>query len=365
MARLIAHFLPQYQPNDFNNKHWGPGFTEWTNVALSRSLFNGHQQPQIPGELGFYDLRCRETRIQQEKLAKDHGIEGFVIWDYWLGDNTRLLDDYLRLKLDDSTQNLPFCIAWANHDWKGVFFGSKSVLIEQKYLGIKDYEAYFFFHKKTFLDARYMKVHNRPIFYIYRANDIPDLKGFVNCWNDLCRKHLGTDAFHFISEGNPTDKTRNAGIKNYSLPQHRNISDYRSISWTKNKVMQYIVWRTFFKKRLSVYKYEDAASHFLPPKVSVDGFYPVCVPGWDTTPRLGRRATILTDATPEAFERHVQELFSSIKTKGEDNNLVFIKSWNEWAEGNYLEPCWQYQDAKLKVIKKYSEKYNELHRTKK
>ena len=200
MYRIYAHFLPQYEPNAFNDQNWGKGFTEWTNVSLSRPLFKEHIQPQIPGELGFYDLRVKDTRLKQEELARKHGIEGFIIWDYWLGEGERLLDNYLNYKLSTPEQKLPFILAWANHDWKGVFFGSKSTLIKQKYLGEDDYKNYFLRLLPAFKDERYSRVGNKIPFYIYKANDIPDFGLFIRTWNDLAREHLNLDGFYFIGE---------------------------------------------------------------------------------------------------------------------------------------------------------------------
>ena len=138
MPRLFAFYLPQYYPTKENNAWWGPGFTEWTNVSLARPLFKGHFQPQIPGELGFYDLRLEQTRIDQAKLAAEHGIEGFIYWHYWLDDHTRMLNLPYDQLMESGHPEFPFCLAWANHSWKGVFFGSNKVLVEQKYGGDDD-----------------------------------------------------------------------------------------------------------------------------------------------------------------------------------------------------------------------------------
>lgn len=117
-ARVIAMYLPQYHPIPENDTVWGKGFTEWNNVAKARPLFKGHHQPNIPADLGFYDLRLPETRELQAQLAREAGIEGFMYWHYWMGGGKRLLERPFNEVLDSGKPDFPFCLGWANHPWK-------------------------------------------------------------------------------------------------------------------------------------------------------------------------------------------------------------------------------------------------------
>ena len=116
-ARVIAYYLPQYYPIRENDQMWGKGFTEWTNVAKAKPLFRGHYQPQIPADLGFYDLRLKEVRNEQVKLAKKAGIEGFCYWHYWFGNGKRILERPFEEVLQSGSPDFPFCLGWANHSW--------------------------------------------------------------------------------------------------------------------------------------------------------------------------------------------------------------------------------------------------------
>ena len=352
MARLIAFYLPQYHPTPENDEWWGKGFTEWTNVALSRPLFRGHEQPQIPGELGFYDLRLDESRIAQADLAKEYGIEGFIYWHYWLDENTRLLDLPYKRLMESKKPDFPFCLAWANHSWKGVFFGAKNrVLAEQKYNGDEDYTKHFYHVLEAFRDKRYMKVGDKPIFYIYSPKLMPDCKHFTELWNKLAIKEGFLNGIHFIGEGIALKDKEKYGLNGVSYTNHRRIAAYNSVN-CKNKYLQYFIWLLTKKRGLQVYEYKDAMKYFLNDKVTPESVYPSIVPNWDTTPRLGRNAVILHNSTPELFSQHVAEVLQSVSHKDEENNIVFIKSWNEWAEGNYLEPSRKYGRAYLEEIKK-------------
>lgn len=168
-ARVIAYYLPQFHPIPENDNVWGPGFTEWTNVAKARPVFHGHYQPRIPADLGFYDLRLPETREQQAQLAREAGVEGFCYWHYWMGNGKRLLQRPFDEVLNSGKPDFPFCLAWANHDWKTNTWknkGGNQMICEQLYPGDEDYIAHFNYVLKAFKDHRYITVDGKPLFLI-------------------------------------------------------------------------------------------------------------------------------------------------------------------------------------------------------
>ncbi len=191
--RIIAFYLPQFHPIPENDKWWGKGFTEWTNVGKAKPLFKGHYQPKIPADLGYYDLRLPETRQAQADLAKEYGIEGFCYWHYWFGNSKRLLETPFNEVLRLGEPNFPFCLAWANHSWKHSQFkkgGSDKLLIEQTYPNEKDIIDHFNTLLPAFKDIRYIRVRNKPLFMIYIPDDVPLVENFIIQWQSLAKQKL-------------------------------------------------------------------------------------------------------------------------------------------------------------------------------
>lgn len=182
-ARLIAFYLPQFHPIPENDRWWGPGFTEWTNVAKAKPLFPGHEQPRLPADLGFYDLRVAETRIAQADMARECGVEGFCYWHYWFGNGRRILERPFQEVLDTGQPGLPFCLAWANQSWNGVWYGNPgAILLEQTYPGTEDERQHYLWASRAFHDHRYMRVDGKPIFVIFAPHDMPSTKSFIEHW---------------------------------------------------------------------------------------------------------------------------------------------------------------------------------------
>lgn len=179
-ARLIAFYLPQFHPIPENDKWWGKGFTEWTNVTKAKPMFRGHHQPHLPTDLGFYDLRVPETRIAQTEMARKYGIEGFCYWHYWFGRGKRLLDRPFSEVLKSGQPNFPFCLCWANQSWTKSRYGYPGkVLTEQTYDGIEDYKNHFFALLNAFNDERYMTIDGKKVFLIFQPERLPDCEEFI------------------------------------------------------------------------------------------------------------------------------------------------------------------------------------------
>ncbi len=345
-ARAIAFYLPQYYPISENNLFWGKGFTEWTNVTKARSLFRGHRQPNLPSDLGFYDLRVPETRIEQAMLAKNAGIEGFCYWHYWFGDGKRLLERTFEEVLRSGKPDFPFCLAWANESWTGIWHGSPhKTLIKQQYFGDKDYKKHFYALLPAFRDKRYMEIKGKKIFIIYRPNKIPNLKDFISLWQSLAKKN-NINGFYFIG-CTPTKAKPEFPELDAQLPI--DIFDLKKPAL--HKILDRVRRATHTPRRL---RYEEIVKRIEAIQDKEPYVHPLVLSNWDNTPRSGNNGIVLEHATPQEYEKHLHRTIARLKKRftSPTDRIIFIKSWNEWAEGNYLEPSQQYADRYLRATKK-------------
>lgn len=357
-ARVIAFYLPQYHPIKENDNWWGPGFTEWTNVAKAKPLYKGHYQPKIPADLGFYDLRLPETRKAQAELAEKYGIEGFCYWHYWFGDGKRLLERPFNEVLTSSEPDFPFCLAWANHSWKSKTWtsdGKDKMLIEQKYPGKEDYIAHFNAVLPAFMDKRYITVEGKPLFVIFSPLEFSEVQLFLQIWRELALQN-GLKGIYFVAKQEYPYMNKAEFLNNgFDAIYNDSVLAIHSCQSNFKKVSLRVKMKLFNTVR--TYKYADAIKIFSNITDSEIDTIPAIIPNWDHTPRSGRYGMVLTGSTPELFKKHVNEVFKSIEKKPNDNQLVFLKSWNEWGEGNYIEPDLKFGSKYLEVLKEVIDKF--------
>lgn len=360
-ARVIAYYLPQYHPIPENDKYWGKGFTEWTNVTKAKPLFKGHYQPKLPADLGFYDLRLPIIREQQVALAEYAGIEGFMYWHYWFEPGKMVLEKPFEDVLHSGRPDFPFCLGWANHSWttktwtkEGSVFKNE-VIFEQKYLGEDDFRAHFDYCKKAFEDKRYIRFKDCPIFVIYAPKDIPNVKDFLLLWRALAKQN-GFKDIHFValrygSEAT-VDELLELGFDAVNSTNQYEAENRSFLSATLFKKIRGFFTRLTRGVVLRKYDYKKIIKNWKSLSDKRADVYPTIISGYDRTARAGRMATIYYNYTPELFEEHVRDVIESVKDKSEDEKIVFLKSWNEWAEGNYVEPDQKYGKAFLDVLRK-------------
>ena len=348
-ARIIAFYLPQYYPFKENDEWWGKGFTEWTNVGKAKSLFKGHYQPRVPSDLGYYDLRLPEVREAQAELAKEAGIEGFCYWHYWFDHKRQLMGRVFDEVLTSGTPALPFCLGWANHSWYAKTWDKDvkdKLLCEQKYLGKTDYDAHFEYVLKAFKDARYITVDGCPLFYIFDPLKLPI--DFIPYWNKLAKQN-GLKKIFFVGRLiNERDMQQLLENGFDAVVPERMGEIYSHLPLWKRIIYRGL--KLFSKKPKFCFEYEAAAKFFIKESDKNEKVIPQIIPQWDHSPRSGTRGTILHNSTPSKFFKHAKCALEIVENK--KNNLIFLKSWNEWAEGTYMEPDLRYGKGYIEALAK-------------
>lgn len=358
MVKSIAFYLPQFHPVPENNVWWGRGFTEWHNVVRARKLFPKHRQPHLPADLGFYDLRLAETREAQAHLAREAGIDAFCYWHYWFGNGKRLLERPFDEVVASGNPDFPFCLAWANHSWYAKTWSKKGkdkLLIEQCYPGEKDYIDHFNALLPAFKDSRYVKIDNKPVFAVFKPLHVKDARLFIDTWNRLAQEN-GLSGIYFIGQGASSQVNEILSV-GFNAVNHEKINEIHARqSWFKRLSLQFKI-RVLRTPR--IYDYREAMHAMIDDVDRYNNVYPTICPNYDHTPRSGRRGIVYTHANPGTFKTHVKEIFSLIKDKPDENQIVFIKSWNEWGEGNYMEPDMEFGDGYIKAYKECVGQFND------
>lgn len=344
-ARVIAYYLPQYHPIPENDETWGKGFTEWTNVAKAKPLFRGHHQPRIPADLGFYDLRLPQVREAQAEMAREAGVEGFMYWHYWFGNGKMLLEKPLEEVIATGKPDFPFCYGWANHSWSTKTWTKREgmsdkpkMIAEQLYPGEEDNRLHFEYCLKAFKDHRYITVEGKPLFVIYSPKTFVGLRDFIQQWNKWAKEN-GLKGIYFVGQceqGITKQELLDIGF-NGIIPALRSEAERKSsnnvfLLRLKNNISRW------FGLPLCRFKYEKVVKFLNDERVKDNNCYPKILPGYDRTARQGARAQIYTNPTPQAFKKHVHATLELIKDKDPEHKIVFLDSWNEWGEGNYMEP---------------------------
>lgn len=372
-ARVIAFYLPQYHPVEVNDKYWGKGFTEWTNVAKAKPLFKGHYQPQIPADLGFYDLRLPEVRKAQADMARAYGIEGFCYWHYWFGNGETVLDMPIKEVLKTGEPDFPFCLGWANHSWsnrtwsKNKMYEKNTVFFEQKYLGENDYTDYFYSVLPLFKDDRYITVDGKPLFLVYAPQDLPDTEVFISTWNRLAKAN-GLTGIHFVARVSAIGGLGRAVSKKVILSEtgerykeyfKKGYDAVSSTSLTRadlctgshfNKVIKLFLEKIGVSAIPDIHDYAKTIKFLYTEEDSWENVYPQLVPRWDKTPRMGKGAHLYKNSTPELFGKSVDIALDHIKDKEDEHKILFAFAWNEWGEGAYLEPDIKYGRGYLEKL---------------
>lgn len=357
-VRPIAFFLPQFHPIPENDAAWGKGFTEWINVTRARPQFTGHYQPHLPADLGFYDLRVPEVRIAQARLAMEYGIYGFCYYHYWFS-GRRVLERPVDSILASQEPDFPFCLCWANESWKRNWDNvNAGFIIEQQHTHEDDRAHIKYLLRHVFCDPRYITVSGKPVFLIYKSHLFPNMSETIQIWREeadkagfvglyLCRVESVIEeqgdprCFGFDAAVEFQPDWKNLGTPlNRSLPHRLDNRFRRALRMEKKPSFQH-----------KIYDYGRVIENMLNRDDVQYNRYPCVTPMWDNTARRKVGANIITNSTPERYAKWLATTIQRFHGESTDENFIFINAWNEWAEGNHLEPCQKWGRAYLEATR--------------
>lgn len=374
--KIIPFYLPQFHTIPENDEWWGKGFTEWTNVKKAIPLYEGHDQPRVPINENYYNLLDDNVKIWQADLAKKYGIFGFCYYHYWFKDGRRLLEKPAEQMLANKEIDLPFCFCWANENWsKNWDGGNREIIMKQDYGEKQDWEKHFQYLLPFFKDKRYITVHGKPLFVIYKPEQIIDLYQMVKYMRERAvEEGFPGICFAFQFPTYYADMYYRDDIFDYRIgfePVYsRNLGSLRepgtSSKVTKlRKLLGENIISVYRKARsanmginvgnpqqnLALYFYDETWDKILGANWTEE-FLPGAFVDWDNTPR-NKHGVAYTGFSIEKFESYMTKLIA--RAKQENKPMLFINAWNEWGEGAFLEPDEKYGYRKLEAVKRAKE----------
>lgn len=344
-VRAIAFFLPQYHPIPENDRWWGKGFTEWTNVTKARPNFKGHYQPHLPADLGFYDLRMPEVREEQARLARQYGISAFCYYYYWFA-GKKLLNRPLDEVLQSGAPDFPFCLCWANENWTRRWDGcEEDILIAQSHTEA-DHAGFIAEIAPALIDPRYVRIHGKPLVIVYRLGQLPDPRRTADLWREYCvNAGIGdiylayVQSFERMPMGDdPSLYGFDAAIE---FPPHRFPVQAEFSQPLINPDYQGVL-----------FDYVQTSENFIRRTWPSYTLFKGVMPSWDNTARRQDVSHVFVGGTPERYEYWLRQVVEQTRRLHfGDERVVFINAWNEWAEGNHLEPDREFGHQYLEATK--------------
>lgn len=356
-TKILAIYLPQYHQTEFNDKWWGEGYTEWTACKKATPLFKGHKQPRIP--YSYYDLSQVEAIRNQAKMARNYGIDGFAIYQYYSVGN-KLLNKPTELLLENKDIDIDFCLYWANESWESRWYGQDSKVIwKQEYGSKKEWYEQFIYCLQYFKDDRYIKVDNKPVYIIYKDWYFKEVSNFINYWNELAREN-GFDGIYFIKTvgGGNSNELKNFDATferepfytfTHGLPLPKRIYRY-----LRTRIVEVLNKKILIKKGKGIIQYKmnyDSCCSLIEKRGMVNKNKTIlgAFTDWDNSPRRQYNSTIFTGVSVATFARCLKKQY--LKALEFESPFLIINAWNEWGEGNYLEPDNIYGDGFLQAVK--------------
>jgi len=350
--KFFAFFLPQFHEIPENNKWWGEGFTEWTNVKRAKPLFSKHIQPKIPLNQNYYNLLDKSTMEWQLSLQNKYKVDGLIYYHYYFKGKL-LLEKPAENLLKWKDINQPFFFCWANHPWIRSWEGKSEIIMPLEYGLKEDWERHFRYLLKFFRDERYEKKENKPLFCTYSSN-FKEKRAMFDYWN-MRSKEEGFDGIYFIEtfmgdisyeeyKKNLSRLTQKVLFREPSI-QINAFNDLNKSFYklTKKRILGKMCDLGIRKKPL-MYDGTRLMKHKIQTYKSDDEIIPSIWFEWDNTSRHKERGYIISS--------YKKELFMHYMDKAKKEEYMFLNAWNEWAEGMMLEPT---EDLAYKYLEWISE----------
>lgn len=353
-TKLVAFYLPQFHTFPENDEWWGKGFTEWVNVKKAVPLFNGHNQPRIPLHQNYYDLSQIQPLENQMKLAEKYGLYGFCYYHYWF-DGKLLLEKPLE-KMLEMKKKIHYCFCWANEPWTRAWDGLTSeILMPQRYGNEKDWDKHFQYLLPFFKDSYYIKKDNKPVFVIYRTNNVPNCNDMILFWDKKCREN-GFAGIYLLEEKNSFQNCScceaSDGVLEFE-PMYT-ASHKRSPFERIFDKIHCVTFQNKTKTQLGIFSYDEIWKNIVSRKRKKSTKQQVlgAFVDWDNTARKGNKGIVFLNSSPKKFEKYLELQMNNARYLSSD--FIFINAWNEWGEGAYLEPDekngFGYLEALSKVV---------------
>lgn len=372
--KTIAYYLPQFHAIPENDRAWGKGFTEWTNTRKAKPMFEGHYQPKIPLNENYYNLLDDNVKIWQAELANKYGIFGFCYYHYWFKNGKKLLEKPAEQMLANRGVNIPFCFSWANENWSKRWDGGNQELIaEQDYGNVEDWKKHLEYLLPFFKDDRYITLDGKPVFLIYKPEEMPRVNEMIEFWNAEVVKQ-GFKGICFMVQ-NPNwffMPSYDLGKFDYQIKFH----PFFALAY-KDKNMKVVyksraIYRILKRIHLNTFvdgalprikRFRHRSEERIQQKLDYDIMWqtildsdvkPEYIEGafvdWDNSARK-KDGYVHMGASPEKFGNYMEKLYEKVK-KNHQVSVVFVNAWNEWCEGAYLEPDERYGYAYLEALKR-------------
>jgi GT2 family glycosyltransferase len=343
--KVVSFYLPQFHRIAENDRWWGAGFTEWTNVSRALPNYLGHYQPHRPAELGYYDIEDPQPMERQADLARKYGVYGFCYYYYWFS-GRRIMDLPLQRLLKSGKPSLPFALCWANENWTRTWDGQeKDVLLAQRHLP-EDGERFIKDIAPWLRMDNYIRINGKPLLVIYRPGLVPEIERTVEVWRTYARENgIGDLYLAFVETfenartfNNPTKFGFDASIE---FPPAGMAAPMQSPG---------IMLNPSFGGLVNDY-HEVVRSYLREPVPGYTRFRGV-MPSWDNTARRQDMSYNYHNASPGAFQAWLEAVFQETRRQNYgDERMVFVNAWNEWAEGAHLEPDVRFGHGWLEAVR--------------